>query len=70
MNKSLLAYIPREYKPLVTDIYDGDREWNDHTKKWNTNLIVEWQNGETSYFANKTFARECLKEFHSPDEYM
>ena len=32
-------------------------------------IFVEWENEEISTFANKSFMRAVLKEFHSPDEY-
>ena len=69
MAKELMQYIPKEYKKLVVDIQEGEDEWNDVTKKWNTPVIVEWANGIISRFANKTFMKACLKEFHAPDEF-
>ena len=69
MEKSLMKYIPKEFKSLVENIYEGDKQWNDTTKRWNVNVVVEWINGETSCFANKTFMKEVLKEFHSTDEF-
>lgn len=65
----LMRYIPKEYKHLVQDIYESEREWNEYTNRWNTPVIVEWQNGESTIFQNKGFMRNALKEFHSPDEY-
>lgn len=70
MNKNLLKYIPKEYKNLVTYIGEAnEKEYNEITKKWDVNIIVEWENGETSYFQNKSFMKNVLNEFHSPDEY-
>ena len=69
MNNELMKYIPKEYKPLVVDIYTGETDWNEVTKRWNTPLIIEWENGETSTFSNKSWAKTALKEFHGPDEY-
>ena len=69
MANDLMRYIPKEYKALVTDIYEGENEWNDTTNRWNTTIIVEWENGEVSHFQNKSFMKDCLKEFHAPDEY-
>ena len=66
--QELLRFIPKEYKPFVTDIYEGKREYNEITKRWNVQLVVEWENGETSEFANKTFARECIKETYMIDD--
>lgn len=71
MNKQdeLMKYIPKEFKPLVIDIYTGESEWNEVTKRWNTPLIVEWENGEISTFSNKNFARKMLKEFYWPEDF-
>lgn len=69
MNKELLKYIPKEFKDLVTDIYEGRKELNEVTGRFCTPLIVEWENGETSVFQNKNFAFNCLKEFHGRDEF-
>jgi len=70
MTKALMKYIPKEYKSLVTDIYAGtDKEYDDTTNTWSYPLYVEWENGERSIFQNKSFAYNCLKEFHTPDEY-
>jgi len=69
MNKQLMKYIPKEYKELVEDIYEGEKVWNEITNVWNTYLIVEWKNGEVTEFQNKSYARNVLKEFHSPEEY-
>lgn len=70
MNKELLRYIPKEFKDLVVDIYlSTEKEFDETTNKWSFPLYVEWQNGETSIFQNKTFAKNCLKEFHTPNEY-
>lgn len=69
LDPKLMAYIPKEYKPYVVDIYEGDTDWNDTTRRWNTALIVEWENGEVSNFGNKAHARQSLIEMHSPDEF-
>lgn len=69
MNKELMKYIPKEYKALVVDIYEGEKEYNEYTNKWNTELVVEWVNGETSYFQNKSYAKFVLKDQHSPEEF-
>ena len=66
----LMQYIPKEYKGLVVDVYQGDeKEFDDTTNAWSYPLIVEWENGEVSTFANKTFAAKVLREFHGPDEF-
>ena len=65
----LMRYIPREYKALVTGIYEAEQEWNDVTNRWNTPIVVEWENGEVSTFQNKSFMTNSLKEFHAPDEF-
>ena len=64
----LMQLVPREYKNLVVDIYEGDKEWDDETHRWYQVVVVEWVNGETSRFA-KDKMRINLKEFHGPDEY-
>ena len=69
MDKNLMRYIPKEYKKLVVKIYEGNRYWDEVTKHWSTELVVEWENGDVSNFANKTFAWNVLKEFHDPEEY-
>lgn len=69
LNKELMKYIPREYKSLVVDIYEGEDEYDERTNRMSTPIIVEWQNGEISRFQHKTWMRICLKEFHSTDEY-
>ena len=63
-----MAYIPRAFKPYVVDIYEGEKEWNEVTQRWNVPLVVEWENGETSYFANKAFATQHLKEGYGLDD--
>lgn len=69
MNKELMRYIPKEFKALVVDIYEGKKEWNEITKKWSTEVIVDWINGETSRFQNKTWMQEVLKDQHTPEEF-
>ena len=69
MNKELMRYIPKEFKALVEDIYEGKKEWNEITKKWSTEVIVDWVNGETSRFQNKTWMQEVLKDQHTPEEF-
>lgn len=69
LDQNLLKYIPKEYKSLVVDIYEGEKEWNEYTNRWNTELVVEWANGETSYFQNKGYAKFILKDQHSPEEF-
>lgn len=62
MKKQLMKYIPRLFKPYVVDIYEGKEEFNPVTNRSAKTLIVEWQNGEKSEFANKTWARICINE--------
>jgi hypothetical protein len=69
MNKKLMQYVPKEYKNLVTNISEGEPEYNEITGGTAKPVIVEWENGETSTFQNKGHMRAVLKEFHSPDEY-
>ena len=66
----LMEYIPKEFKGLVVDIYQGkEKEWDEVRKAWSRRLIVEWENGEVSEFLNKTFAPQVLREFHGTDEF-
>ena len=69
MNKELMRCIPKEFKALVMDIREGKKEWNEITKKWSTEIIVDWVNGETDIFQNKTWMKAVLKEFHAPEEF-
>lgn len=69
MNKELMQYVPKKYKNLVVDIYEGGEEYNDITGRMQKTVIVEWENGETSCFNHKSWMRQCLKECHSPEEY-
>lgn len=64
----LMRYIPKEFKPFVVNIYEGEKEFDEITRRWNTRLVVEWQNGEQSDFKNKTWAFTCLKEFYMVDD--
>ncbi len=65
----LLKYIPREYKKLVTNIREGKEEYNEITGRINTPIIVNWENGETSIFQNRSYMKQHLKEGHSPEEF-
>lgn len=65
----LMRYIPKEFKPLVVNIYEGNKEFNEVTGRFSSILVVEWENGERSEFANKSFTFNCLKEFHSIEEF-
>lgn len=66
MDAKLLQYVPKFYKPYVADIYLGERVWNEHTRKWNTQVVVEWDiNGEqeTTTYQNATYMYNTLKDF-------
>ena len=63
MTKELMRYIPKEYKDQVSDIYEGEREWNEITKRWNTTIVVEWTDEEVNEYQNKSYMRMKLKEF-------
>lgn len=69
MEKDLMKYIPKEYRTLVENIHEGKKEFNDITRKWNVNIVVEWINGEVSIFQNKTWMKKVLKEQHTIDEF-
>ena len=59
----LMRYIPKEYKNEVADIYKGEKEWNEYTQRWNTLIVVEWKDGETSTYQNAGYMKNLLKEF-------
>lgn len=66
MDKSLMRYVPKFYKPFVKDIKRGEKFWNDITKRWNYSIIVTWNvNGdeEDEEFANGIYMFNLLKEF-------
>lgn len=65
----LMTWVPKEFKKYVVDIYKGEREWNERTKRWNTLICIDWENGEHSEFQTLSFMPQVLREFHSPDEY-
>lgn len=69
LDSRLMKYIPREYKKLVVDIYEGEKEWDEIRHLWLVPVTVEWENFTITKFANKEHMRACLKEFHAPDEY-
>ena len=60
---NLMRYIPKEYKNEVDNIYLGDREYNEVTKRWSNLIVVEWKDGEQSIYASAEFMRNKLKEF-------
>ena len=62
----LIEYIPKHYRPYVTNIYRGEKEWNDITQRWNQPVIVEWtveDEVEEETFANAAHMKSLLKEF-------
>ena len=66
MNKTLLKYIPKFYKPFVKDIVKCDKEWNEYTKRWNIPIKVIWSvngNEEEETFQNASYMYNLLKEF-------
>lgn len=67
---SFNEYIPKEYRDLIDNIYEGEKIWNDTTKRWNIPVIVEWKNGEESSFTNKQHMKHQLEEMYSPEEFM
>ena len=69
LDKKLMKHIPKEYKKLVTDIYLGERIYDEDDHRWNTELVVEWENGTKSWFQNRSSAFWNLKEFHMTDEF-
>lgn len=61
--KKLMRYIPKEYKKEVENIQYGEKIFDEDTRRWNTNIIVLWKDGEETVFQNATFMYEKLKEF-------
>ena len=69
LDSYLMSYIPKEYKPLVSDIYKGRKEFDEMTNREYTPICVEWVNGQYSSFKSAPFMRFILKDQHSPSEY-
>ncbi len=66
--KELMKYIPKDYKPYVVNIFEGKKDFNPITGRIATLLCVEWENGVVSEFANKNWARTCIKETYMLDD--
>ena len=65
MDGKLLQYIPKFYKPYISDIHLGERVWNEHTRRWNNEVIVEWcvnDEYETTVYQNASHMYNTLKE--------
>ena len=58
-----MRYIPKIYKDEVKNIYKGEKVWNEITKRWNTVIVVEWEDGETNEFQNASYMFNVLKYF-------
>ena len=69
-NPELMKCIPKDFKPYVVNIWLGEQQWNEVTKRWNKPLFVEWNNGNISEFANKNYARNCLNDYYTVSEVM
>lgn len=63
IDKTLLKYIPKEYKKQIISIQKGDKVWNDNTHRWNMMIDVVWSNGENTSYQNASYMRSLLKEF-------
>lgn len=61
--ENLMRYIPKIYKAEVESIREGNKVWNEHTKRWNTTIIVVWKDGEEDEYQNASYMRELLKDF-------
>ena len=58
---NLLSFIPKEYKPLVGEIKEGRRVWNEYTKRWNTTVRVYWKDREEwTEYQNKSYMWQLL----------
>ena len=66
----LMRFIPKDFKPYVVDIYKGEVEYDEDTKREYRPICVDWENGEYSEFKGVDFMRSVLNEFHSPMEFM
>ena len=69
MKQDLMRYIPKEFKAYVVDIYEGEKEWNEYSQRWNVPIYVEWKSGETGCYQNKGYMRFILKDQHTPEEF-
>lgn len=63
-------YIPKEYRELIDNVYNGTKQWNEITKRWNVPVVVEWKNGEESYFGNAAHMKHQLREMYSPEDFV
>lgn len=63
IDKSLMKYIPKEYKKDIVSIQKSEKVWNDHTKRWNTLINVIWKDGAENEYQNATYMYGKLKEF-------
>ena len=63
IDKTLLKYIPKEYKQQIVSIQKGDKVWNENTHRWNIMVDVVWNNGEETSYQNASYMYHLLKEF-------
>ena len=77
MDRNLLAYVPKEYRKYVADIYrTGEKEWNEITNRWNYPVTILWQPPEgeqfESTYSNAQHITEvldcCGVDFYIPDQ--
>lgn len=66
IDRSLMRYIPKQYRNDVARLEKGERVYNEHTKKWNTMIIVEWCCDdviERHEYQNATYMKNMLEDF-------
>ncbi len=60
---TLMKYIPKEYKNQVKAIYRSEKVWNTYTKRWNTMITVELEDGDIATYQNAMYMKEMLNAF-------
>lgn len=63
MDESLMKYIPKAYKKDIVSIEKGRKVWNEHSKRWNIMIVVEWKDGAINEYQNASYMRVKLQEF-------
>ena len=63
IDKSLMKYIPKEYKKEIVSIQKGEKVWNEITHRWNILINVVWNDGTEADYQNASYMYALLKEF-------
>lgn len=62
--KSLMRYIPKEYKNEVANIEKVQgMVFNENTGRYNTMIAVTWKDGQENCYQNATYMYNLLKDF-------